>query len=245
MKTPVKLKLVDASGKQIVEVKQTETEAPQENQFQSFQNHKTERETRLEKRLDNPKAADASPQQERQAKSQSGQKRSEKTASVSNQVKSRDGSLEFSKKAEPQSPYDRLLPSRTELSELVEAGYQEFLDEEIPKGDRIDINTTEFRYMGYMTSMRKSIELVWNYPIEAAQRGMQGEVGLEFIILKSGETKGIKILKSSGYRILDDSIVEAIKLASPFSPLPEGFGKDKILITGSFRYILNSWMAGH
>src|SRR5690606_28888437 len=98
--------------------------------------------------------------------------------------------------------------------------------------------------MGYMTTMRKSIELVWNYPIEAARRGMQGEVGLEFLIHKNGDVRRIRVIKSSGYKILDDAIVEAIRLAAPFSPLPDGFGKDKLVITGVFRYILSSFLAG-
>ncbi len=92
--------------------------------------------------------------------------------------------------------------------------------------------------------MRKAIELVWNYPSEAAQRGMEGEVTVEFVIAKSGSVSRIKVLKSSGYKILDDAIVEALRLASPFAPLPDGFGKQKMLITGSFRYILSPYVAG-
>jgi len=62
--------------------------------------------------------------------------------------------------------------------------------------------------------------------------------------MKDGHTRRLRVVKSSGYKILDDAIVEAIKLASPFSPLPDGFGKDKIVITGMFRYILSSQLAG-
>ncbi len=229
--------------RRIAELKQKETDAPQEANYQSFENHKAEKETRLSKLLQNPKAADVGATPRREVVTQV----QERSKPLSEKMSSAfgEGKLSFALPREKKSAYGRLLPDWQELSQVVDAGYQEHLDEEIPVGDRVDINTTEFRYMGYMTSMRKAIELVWNYPMEAAQRGMQGEVGLEFVILKSGQTKNIKVVKSSGYKILDDSIIEAIKLASPFSPLPDGFGKERILITGSFRYILSSWMAGH
>ena len=147
-------------------------------------------------------------------------------------------------RAKNPSAYQRLLPEEKELQSQVDVGYQQHLDEAIDLGDRIDMNTSEFRYVGYFTAMRKSIELVWVYPAEAARSGMQGEVRVEFVIHKDGHVSRIRVLRSSGYRVLDEAIVEALKLASPFSPLPEGFGKDKIAVTGSFRYQLVSYLAG-
>ena len=128
-----------------------------------------------------------------------------------------------------------------DLPGQLNAGFQDYIDDKIQNGDRIDINTTEYRYIGYFTNMRKAIELVWNYPLEAARKGLSGEVGLEFAINKDGRTSHIRVIKSSGYEILDKAIIEAIKLASPFSPLPDGFKKQKIVVTGSFRYILNAY----
>ncbi|MHA0110867.1 energy transducer TonB, partial [Klebsiella pneumoniae] len=56
-----------------------------------------------------------------------------------------------------------------------------------------------------------------------------------------GHVTHIRIIKSSGYDILDQAIIQAINLAAPFSPLPDGFGKNRLVVTGSFRYILNSF----
>ena len=112
-------------------------------------------------------------------------------------------------------------------------------------GDRLDLDTKEYRYMGYFSSMRKSIELVWVYPAEAARRGIQGTVTIEFTIEKSGASKKIKVLRSSGSESLDAAIVAAIREAQPFSPLPEGFGKDKLTVTGNFNYVLTGYAVSH
>jgi protein TonB len=138
--------------------------------------------------------------------------------------------------------YEKMLSkSYDQMNNEVVAGYQDYIDEDMKIGDRIDINTTEFRYMGYFTGMRKSIELVWNYPIEAVQRGLQGKVGLEFIIRQDGTATKIRVVKSSGYKVLDKAIVEAIELASPFSPLPSGFGKEQLVVMGNFHYQLSAY----
>ena len=89
--------------------------------------------------------------------------------------------------------------------------------------------------------MRKSFELVWNYPARAARLGQQGVVALEFVIFQNGSLGRVKVLQSSGFSLLDTAAVRALRLASPYSPLPKGLGKDQLLITGSFRYVLNGY----
>jgi protein TonB len=125
---------------------------------------------------------------------------------------------------------------------MVTGGHQDNIDDDsIAIGDKIDINTTEYRYLGYFTSMRKSIELVWVYPSEAASRGLHGNVNLEFTIQKNGSVSNIKVVQSSGFKILDDAVIEAIRLASPFAPLPASFDQERKVVTGTFRYVLTSF----
>lgn len=251
---PVKIRLVDKSStqnkdnsdKKIVEVQQQETEAPEDAKHKSFQDHIAEKETRVQPSLTKNKAEDAGnnnpKKKRRKILEQSVAKEKPKTPKL--EIGAGGGELEFAPSDQIKKQYQKLIPTTQDLSNLMQAGYQEYLDDEIAIGDRIDINTTNYRYMGYFTTMRKAIELVWNYPSEAARRSMQGEVGVEFMINKSGSVTRVRVIKSSGYRVLDDAIVEALKLASPFSPLPEGFGKERILVTGSFRYVLSSFYAG-
>ena len=106
-------------------------------------------------------------------------------------------------------------------------------------GDAIDINTSSYRYAGYFTSMRNAISLAWHYPQRAALEGQQGLVKLNFSVDAQGHASAIRIVKSSGYHLLDEAIVAAIRSASPFQPLPASIGKKKIRIRGSFWYVLN------
>lgn len=252
---PIKIRMVekpkekqpspDAFKEKILETPQAETEKPVEASHLGNVNHTAEKETKVDvkkqaKALDpgqkgNPEAL-SKPAPPKVVKSLPEQKVaiSTKTGTVSiNQDKAEKN---------PRNAYESLLPSSiNDLYGQVNAGYQDYINEDIDIGDRIDINTSEYRFIGYFTGMRKAIELVWNYPSEASMRGMQGEVGLEFAINKDGTANRIRVLKSSGYDVLDRAIVEAIKLASPFSPLPNGFGKNRIVVTGSFRYILSAY----
>ncbi len=54
------------------------------------------------------------------------------------------------------------------------------------------------------------------YPNLALRRGLEGTVYVEFIITIKGEIKNIKIAKSSGYKVLDNT---GIKIAERCSPL--------------------------
>ena len=144
-------------------------------------------------------------------------------------------------KVKPRNKYEALMPTNSDLVGMVKSGYQDYLDEDIDVGERIDINTSDYRYIGYFTSLRKSVELVWTYPREAVRRGLQGEVGVEFTIMKDGSVKRVKVIRSSGHKILDRSVVEAIKLASPYTPLPDGLEKQKLTIVGGFRYVLSNF----
>lgn len=111
----------------------------------------------------------------------------------------------------------------------------------VPLGNEIDLDTSEYRYVGYFAKLRKAVELVWVYPQRAVQRRQRGVVKLRFAIHADGTASKIKVTKSSGYKILDLAVIEAIKLASPFSPLPRGFGRDEITVRGSFWYILQGF----
>lgn len=135
--------------------------------------------------------------------------------------------------------YENLLSQSIDMMDHeVMEGYQDYIDETLEEGSFIDLNTQEYRYIGYFTNMRKAIELAWVYPIAALKKGLHGNVNLKFTIKPDGKIVKIKVLGSSGHRILDHAIVSAIQLAAPFAPLPKSFGK-KLNIKGTFRYVIN------
>jgi protein TonB len=243
----IKIKIVQkktkARTKRIIETAQKETKAPEDPSYLGAKNHQTKKQTRVTKKQLNVVKA-ANPGTQYKKKSQKSNKKKKEKKPKKQRLSIAGGIVVPLPK--PRNAYEKLLNnSFQEMQGEVDAGYQDFVDDKIADGDRIDLNTKEYRYIGYFTTLRKSIELVWNYPASAARKGLQGTVQLEFAIAADGTVSQIKVLNSSGYYILDRAIVEALKLASPFAPLPVGFGKKRIVITGAFNYVLQGYAAGH
>lgn len=59
------------------------------------------------------------------------------------------------------------------------------------------------------------------YPRQAIKMRLSGRVWLEFVWLTNKELKDVRILKSSGYEILDDNILKAVERASNEFPAYE------------------------
>lgn len=72
------------------------------------------------------------------------------------------------------------------------------------------------------------------YPQQAIKMRLTGIVWLEFIWLKSKELKEVRILKSSGYKILDENILKALAKASNEFPAY----KENVRIQLPFHYNL-------
>ncbi len=107
--------------------------------------------------------------------------------------------------------------------------------EQVPK-DTISLNTDDLKYFSYTLKLKNKIEYIWRYPQAAAERGIQGDLLLNFTIQKDGHVSEVKVVSTSGYEILDQEAVRAIKEASPFAPLPDSWNEDRITITGHFMY---------
>ena len=114
--------------------------------------------------------------------------------------------------------------------------YKVFTEKEMPKRDRIAINTDDRRYLTYMLGLKRRIELIWQYPPQAAASGLQGDLLLNFTICQDGQLADVALVRSSGHRILDEAAIHAVRSASPYAPLPESWHQDRITITGSFIY---------
>ena len=72
----------------------------------------------------------------------------------------------------------------------------------------------------YLRGTRLKIEQAKQYPREAQRKRWEGKVILSFQIDRQGEVRDIRIIQSSGYRILDEEGMATLRRASPFpSPL--------------------------
>ncbi|MBI5683347.1 MAG: TonB family protein [Deltaproteobacteria bacterium] len=141
------------------------------------------------------------------------------------------------KEPERMLPREKLFPSGERLAEL-DKEYQQKGVPGLEEGKTLSLNTSEFRYYSYLMGIKRRIELVWNYPYAAARAGQQGKLELSFTIKKDGTVEEIKILKSSGYAMLDNEAISAIKLAAPFTEFPKGFNLERFTIAATFEYII-------
>jgi periplasmic protein TonB len=102
----------------------------------------------------------------------------------------------------------------------------------------VTFNTKEYKFSGYMTRLREKIESIWAYPPEAAERGIYGDLKIQFTIKKDGKLGEIRLVRTSGYKMLDDAAIRALKDGEPYWPLPEEWHMDSYTILGHFVYTL-------
>ncbi len=256
-KTPKKIKKDPKEAKKILETPLQKTEPPDNPSRLGAQDHKTKKETKVVRKRKKPKgldAAQASPFKKSKIIGKgNGIPKPPAQKSISNPFKRRvtkfakEGKVAIKKSsfAKKRNVYESLLPKANELGGQIRKGYQDFITDDLAVADKIDMNTSEFRFIGYFSSMRKSIELVWGYPSDAVRRHLQGIVELEFHVNKDGSTKKIRVVQSSGHKVLDKNIVSAIKTAQPFAPLPKSYNKKKLVVTASFHYVLSGLPVAH
>ena len=102
--------------------------------------------------------------------------------------------------------------------------------------ETVSLDSQELKYASYFSTIKRQIELVWSYPEQAATRGLQGKLLLQFILDRSGKLIDISLINSSGHKILDNAALGAVKTASPYNPFPEKIQKRKLRIIASFKY---------
>ncbi len=125
--------------------------------------------------------------------------------------------------------------------ELIAPGFfkpSHIYPDDIDISDSISISTQASRYASYLHKVKRKIELVWEYPPLAGEMGIQGRLFIKFEIDKNGHLKMIKLLKSSGAKILDEEAIRAIKEAAPYPPFPPDFKVNSIKIHACFDYII-------
>ncbi|MRR06895.1 MAG: TonB family protein, partial [Deltaproteobacteria bacterium] len=68
--------------------------------------------------------------------------------------------------------------------------------------------------------IKRIIEQNITYPKRAQRMGWTGRVVVSFDVLKNGHVQDIRIVKSSGYELLDSNLVETIRKTGPFPRPP-------------------------
>lgn len=117
-----------------------------------------------------------------------------------------------------------------------------------PKRKFVSASTREHMYASYMRSWVSKVERVgnMNYPEQARQQGLAGGLVLSVDVLKDGSVNRIRLLKSSGYDILDEAAIRIVRLSAPFAPLPEEIRReyDVLTITRTWQFSSSGVLRG-
>ena len=115
---------------------------------------------------------------------------------------------------------------------------KEGVTEEAGGGFRLTpLNAPEIQYISYFASIKRKIELVWQYPYEAAVAGIEGELTVDFVIARNGKVESVALVRGSGHKVLDDEAIRSIRMAAPFDPIPAEYKIPSLQIRGRFLYI--------
>jgi len=70
--------------------------------------------------------------------------------------------------------------------------------------------------------IKKIIEENLTYPPRAQRMGWSGNCVVEFVVEANGHAKEFRVIKSTGYELLDDNVIETIRKVDPFPrpPIP-------------------------
>jgi protein TonB len=102
------------------------------------------------------------------------------------------------------------------------------------------LNTGDLTYLAYFAHIKQKIERVWDYPAEAVNRKVEGQLLLLFVLQRSGQVKGVEFLRPSGFEVLDRHAWDAVVKAGPFDPIPSHIPQDELRIRARFTYILDT-----
>ena len=110
----------------------------------------------------------------------------------------------------------------------------------LPRRKWISANTREYEYAAYMQAWVAKVERVGNlnYPEEVRHQKLTGDLVMTVGIRVDGSVESIDIQRSSGKPQLDQAATRIVRLAGPYSPLPEHINAavDVLHITRTWRF---------
>jgi len=101
-----------------------------------------------------------------------------------------------------------------------------------PDSKYIYANTRKHKDAAYLSYWSQKVEEIGNlnYPDEARRKNLSGNLILEVSLRPDGSLIGIKILRSSKHKVLDDAARNIVRLAAPFSRVPAEVMEDRKIL---------------
>jgi protein TonB len=164
------------------------------------------------------------------------------------QILIEDDSADFTQQitsiAQPEPP----LPSTAQLMQesmtmaKLQPGIQRDRESQskLPRRKWISANTREYEYAAYMQAWVAKVERVGNlnYPEEIRRLKLTGDLVMTVGLNRDGSVESIDIQRSSGLPQLDQAATRIVRLAGPYSPLPDYINAsvDVLHITRTWRF---------
>lgn len=143
---------------------------------------------------------------------------------------------------EPPMPSAALLMQESMTMAKLQPGIQRDRDSQskLPRRKWISANTREYEFAAYMQAWVAKVERVGNlnYPEEVRRMKLTGDLVMTVGIKVDGSVETIDIQRSSGKPQLDQAATRIVRLAGPYSPLPEHINAsvDVLHITRTWRF---------
>lgn len=143
---------------------------------------------------------------------------------------------------------ERLLPSAATLMQesmtmaKLQPGIQRNRESrsKLPRRKWISANTKEYEYAAYSQAWVAKVERVGNinYPEAVRRKKLVGDLIMSVGINHDGSVESIDIRRSSGKLELDQAAIRIVRLAAPYSPLPDHIraSVDVLHITRTWRF---------
>ena len=143
--------------------------------------------------------------------------------------------------------YSRALTLISQYADEVDDLKQQSSD--ISRHTFISSSTRVSRYAAYVEAWRNRVETVGNlhYPELARQHKLSGQLLMDVAIDPDGLVRSIRVLRSSGIKILDEAAIQITALAAPFEPLPDEVRRDTdvLHITRTWQFQENARLIHH
>ena len=143
------------------------------------------------------------------------------------------------KKTEP----PRKLPDLETLTQIspqamaqIESDWRQKYRKDIERGDTVWMDTQQDLLISFMRRFRNNIYGVWNYPESARRQNQQGSCLLRITVDRDGNITDVKLMESSGYRVLDDEAMRAVRQGATYGPLPRAYPNKYLHIMALFNY---------
>ncbi len=174
----------------------------------------------------------------RQAETKTLKKKAKKTAKKTATTATKP--VEKQQKPLPILTPEQLRPSQSTLDQIAlgSQGSRNRIKErkDVEVGDTVWLNLQHNLLVSFFRRFHNQIELVWNYPTQAATNGIEGTLELLITVDNQGELIDVDLRRTSGSDLLDFEAIQAVYRAAPFGSLTKHYPHEQLKIRAHFSY---------